>query len=181
MYGPFIGVLYGKKHLLEEMEPFTFGGGMISEVHWDHTTWADVPSKFEAGTPPIADAVALATALDYISKIGRRKIQEHAAQLTSYALHKLKKVPGLKLIGHSYTDDSAPIFSFTIEGVHPHDVVEILARHKICVRGGHHCAMPLMESLKINGTTRASFTLYNSHDDVDALVKGLSDVQKVFQ
>ena len=180
MLGPSgIGVLYGRRYLLNEMEPYQYGGDMIREVTLGNSTWNDLPWKFEAGTPPIAQAVGLGEAVKYLLKIGISTIEEHEKELTAYALDKLSKIAGLKIIGP--LQKRGAVFSFVLEGIHPHDAAEILNRKKIAVRGGHHCAMPLMKALGISGTTRASFYLYNDKKDVDALVNGIKKVQEIFK
>ncbi len=181
MCGPTgIGVLYGKKELLERMEPVVYGGGMISEVTKECSTWADLPEKFEAGTPNIAGAIGLAAAVKYLQTIGMENIEKHSKELTEYMLTKLTEVPGLQIIGPSTIEKRGPVFSFTIEGIHPHDVAEILNRSNVAVRGGHHCAMPLMEKLGITGTTRVSLYVYNTKEDIDKLIIALRNVQEVF-
>lgn len=175
-----IGVLYGKRNLLLKMEPFLYGGDMIREVSFDSASWNELPWKFEAGTPSIAQAIGLAAAIQYLQKYGMDTIMEHEKKMTIYALQKLSTIPGLKIIGSANTENRGAIFSFTLDGIHSHDVSEILDREGIAVRGGHHCAMPLMSRLQLPGTTRASFYMYNTEKDVDALVTGLKKVQKVF-
>jgi len=179
MLGPTgIGVLYGKKELLEQLPPFNFGGDMINEVTFQNATWNKIPEKFEAGTPNIAGAIGLAKAINYLEKIGMDKIEEKEKTLTKYAFEKLKKIEGIRI----YTPkDSAGIISFNIEGIHSHDIATILDSKNICIRAGHHCTMPLMTKLKIPGTARASFYFYNTEEDVDALIKGLEEVKKVFK
>ncbi len=180
MYGPTgIGVLYGKKELLEKMDPVIYGGGMVKDVTKETATWGDVPTRFEAGTPNIAGAVGLTAAVQYLQQIGMYKVKEHGKELTTYALEKLPKVEGLTIIG-PMEGKRGPVISFTLEGVHPHDVAEILDKHNIAVRGGHHCAMPLMKSLEMTGTTRVSFGMYNTKEDVDRLVQALQKVVEVF-
>ena len=178
MLGPTgVGVLYGKKTLLENMSPVEFGGGMIKKVKFDGSTWADVPEKFEAGTPNIAQAVGLGFAVSYLEKVGMHKIEEHQKELTVYAQEELLKVEGLKLFGPK--TNRAAVFSFSIEGIHPHDLSEVLNRYGVAVRAGHHCTMPLHKKFNLNGTTRASFYLYNTKEDVDALIKGLEKAKEV--
>lgn len=181
MSGPTgIGVLYGKRKLLMSMEPFLYGGDMIREVSFDSASWNELPWKFEAGTPAIAQAIGLAAAVQYLQKYGMDKIVEDEKKLTAYALHKLSAIPGLKIIGSSDSNHRGAIFSFILDGIHSHDVSEILDREGIAVRGGHHCAMPLMSKLNLPGTARASFYIYNTEKDVDALVQGIHKVQEVF-
>ena len=176
-----IGVLYGKKEILEKMKPFLYGGDMISEVTFENSTWNDLPWKFEAGTPNIAEAVGLAAAIYYLQKLGMGKVFEHDLFITSYALEKLSQIDGLKIIGPSNIDERGGAVSFTLEGVHPHDLSEILDRFGVAVRGGHHCAMPLMSALKLNSTTRASFYVYNTKEDVDILVEGIKKAKEIFK
>ena len=181
MCGPTgVGVLYGKKELLLTMEPFLYGGDMINEVTFEKATWNELPWKFEAGTPNIAQVIGLAAAIEYLQNQDVQKITEHEKELTDYALEKLSKISGLKIIGPTTNDNRGAVFSFILEGIHPHDISEILDREGVAVRGGHHCAMPLMSKLGVNGTTRASFYLYNSKEDVDALIIGIKKVQEVF-
>jgi cysteine desulfurase/selenocysteine lyase len=180
MCGPTgIGVLYGKRHLLNEMEPFLFGGDMIKEVTLERSSWNDLPHKFEAGTPNIAGAVGFGRAIEYLQGIGMEKIENYCNELTAYALEKLSSIDRLRIIGPR--KNRGAVFSFVLRGIHPHDVSEILDSKKIAVRGGHHCAMPLMKSLGITGTSRASFYFYNTKKDVDALIEGIKKVQEVFR
>lgn len=182
MYGPTgIGVLYGKKKLLEEMEPFLYGGDMIREVTFEHSTWNDLPWKFEAGTPPIAEAVGLAAAIEYLERVGREEIAATERELTEYALEKLSLIPGLRMLGPGTVADRGAVISFTLDGVHPHDISQVLDQRNIAVRGGHHCAMPLMLVLGVSGATRASFSFYNTREEVDALVDGINEVQRIFR
>ena len=182
MMGPTgIGVLYGKKHFLEALEPFQFGGGMIREVTFENATWTDSPWKFEAGTPPIVEAIGLAAAIQYLQLVGMENIAVHEKYLTAYALEKLATVPRLELIGPSQLDQRGGVISFILPGIHSHDISEILDREGICVRGGHHCAMPLMNQLGLAGVTRVSFALYNSTRDIDAVVAAIHNVQEIFQ
>lgn len=175
MCGPTgIGVLYGKKELLEKMDPFLYGGDMIKEVTFETSTWNDLPWKFEAGTPNIAGAVGLAAAINYLQKIGMENIQHYEKELTDYILQKLSALPTIKLIGPAVPEGRAAVFSFIVEGIHPHDVSEIFDKENICVRGGHHCAMPLHEKLQVNGSVRASFYFYNTKDDLDALAESIT-------
>ncbi len=177
MCGPTgIGVLYGKKELLEKMDPFLYGGDMIKEVTFEKSTWNDLPWKFEAGTPNIAGAIGLAAAINYLQKIGMEKIQQHEQELTRYALQQLSSLPGLTLIGPASAEERGAVFSFTVEGMHPHDVSELLDQANICVRGGHHCAMPLHQKLEIPGSVRASLYFYNTGGDIEALLTALSEM-----
>lgn len=180
LYGPTgVGVLFGKKSWLEKLEPTVFGGDMIKAVTYDGATWADLPHKFEAGTPPIAEVIGLGAALHYLEQIGWDKIQAHEKMLTEYALEKLSEISDLKIIRPDTSDHRTPTFSFVINGLHPHDIAEILNRDQIAVRAGHHCAMPLMQHLGLVGTTRASFGLYNAKEDIDRLVEEIKRAKKI--
>jgi cysteine desulfurase/selenocysteine lyase len=182
MYGPTgIGALYGRRELLEEMPPFIGGGSMIRAVRRDEITWADLPAKFEGGTPPIGEAVGYAAAIEWLDTIGLAAAHAHEAELTAYALERLADVPGLRVFGPPIGTDRAGIVSFDLEGVHGHDVAEILDRHAVCVRAGHHCAQILMERLGVAATTRASFAVYNTREEIDRLVEALADVRRVFE
>jgi cysteine desulfurase / selenocysteine lyase len=180
MCGPTgIGVLYGKARLLEAMPPFLGGGDMIKEVHLRSFRPNTIPHKFEAGTPAIAESVGFGAAVDYLSEIGMEQIAGHEHEIIEYALERLEEVPGLRLFGPS-ADQKGGVASFTFDGVHPHDVAQILDRDGIAVRAGHHCAQPLHEKFGIPATTRASFYLYNTKGEVDALIEGIYKVKKVF-
>ena len=176
-----IGVLWAKSELLDEMEPFLFGGSMIESVTMTDATWAPAPRKFEAGVPNMAQAVGLAAALKYLSQIGMAKIAEHDAELTAYALEKFSSLKGIEIIGPKENVDRGAVISFTTEGIHPHDLGQVLDQYGIAVRTGHHCAWPLMKKFGIAGTTRASFYLYNDFADVDALIDGVGNAQKYFK
>ncbi len=176
-----IGVLWGKSELLDEMEPFLFGGSMIESVTMTDATWAPAPRKFEAGVPNMAQAVGLAAALKYLSQIGMANIAEHDAELTAYALEKFSSLKGIEIIGPKENVDRGAVISFTTEGIHPHDLGQVLDQYGIAVRTGHHCAWPLMKKYGIAGTTRASFYLYNDFADVDALIDGVGNAQKYFK
>ncbi|MEV4218229.1 cysteine desulfurase [Nonomuraea sp. NPDC049725] len=182
MVGPSgIGVLWARGELLEAMPPFLGGGEMIEAVWMDRSTYAPAPHKFEAGTPPIVEAIGLGAAVDYLTGIGMAAVEAHERELTAYALDALREVPGLRLIGPDSLDLRGGTLAFTLEGIHPHDVGQILDdRFGIAVRVGHHCARPLHLRFGIPATTRASFYLYNTTGEVDALVRGLHHVQKVF-
>ncbi len=181
-YGPTgVGVLWGRRELLDAMGPYEGGGSMIHKVTKDEITWASVPARFEAGTPPIAEAVGLGAAIEWIDELGLEAIHEHEAELTGYAIERLSEVPGLRLFGPEAGADRAGILSFDIEGVHAHDVSEILDRHGVAVRAGHHCAQVLMERLGVSATTRASFGVYNTREEVDRLIDGLADARKIFE
>lgn len=180
MCGPTgIGILYGKMHLLEAMPPFLGGGDMIRAVHLGSFVPNEVPYKFEAGTPAIAEAIGLGAAVDYLQSIGMEAIAKHEHELTAYALERLEEVPGLHLFGPAATHKGG-VASFTFDGVHPHDVAQILDQYGIAVRAGHHCAQPLHERFGIPATTRASFYLYTTKDEIDKLVDGLYQVKKIF-
>jgi cysteine desulfurase/selenocysteine lyase len=179
MCGPTgIGVLYGRAALLEAMQPFKGGGDMIHTVTFEKTTYNTIPHKFEAGTPPIAAAVGLGAAVDYLSAIGMAAIAAHEHELLRYASARLRELPGVRLIGTAA--DKAAVLSFAVKGIHPHDVGTLLNQDGIAVRTGHHCAQPLMKRLGVAATSRASFAFYNTLAEVDALVAGIRKVQKVF-
>jgi cysteine desulfurase/selenocysteine lyase len=178
-YGPTgIGVLYGKAALLEAMPPWQGGGDMIRTVSFEKTEYAGIPAKFEAGTPDIAGAVGLAAALDYLSSFDRAAVAAHEHDLLDYATRRLSAIPGLTIVGTA--PEKASIVSFTLEGMHPHDVGTILDDSGVAIRAGHHCAMPLMQRYGIPGTARASFALYNTRSDVDALVAGIETARRLF-
>lgn len=180
-YGPTgIGVLHGKKELLREMPPVVGGGGMIASVSRDGASWASVPDKFEAGTPPIAEAVGLARALDYLSAIGIGQVRAHSEQLSQYLLDRLRAVDGISVYGPEAVTDRGGLASFALAGVHPHDIAEILARSGVAVRAGHHCAQPLMEYLGVAALTRASLSVFSGPDDVDRLIAGLEEARQIF-
>ncbi|MBI4356546.1 MAG: cysteine desulfurase [Gammaproteobacteria bacterium] len=179
MYGPTgIGVLYGKAEHLERMEPYQGGGDMIRSVTFDKTEYAPPPFKFEAGTPPISGAVALGAAMETLSQIGLEAIASHEHSLLDYATQKLREEKGLSIIGQA--KEKGGIISFVCEGVHPHDIGTLLDEEGIAIRAGHHCTMPLMKRLGVPGTARISFALYNTKEEIDALVEGLHKVRKVF-
>ncbi len=178
VYGPTgVGALYGKRELLESMPPYQGGGEMIKDVYFHHITYNDLPYKFEAGTPNIADTIAFKAALEFTGRIGKEAIRQHENGLLSYATGHLLEVPGLRIIGTA--PQKISVISFVIENVHPQDLGILLDNRGIAVRTGHHCAQPLMECYKIPGTTRASFAMYNTKDEVDALVAGLHKAVKL--
>jgi cysteine desulfurase / selenocysteine lyase len=175
-----IGVLHGRREILEEMEPFLTGGDMIASVDFQGATWNELPYKFEAGTPPIAEAVSLGAAVDYLSAIGMERVRAHERALTAYMLERLADVPGLRVTGPPEADGRGGLASFTIEGMHPHDIAELADRGGVCIRAGHHCAQPLMRCLGVSATARASIGVYNEPADIDALVDSLIAGREVF-
>ena len=180
MVGPTgIGALYGKKKLLEEMPPFLGGGDMIKTVHLREFVPNSLPHKFEAGTPAIAEAVGFGAAVDYLTSIGMDAIAAHEHEITEYALERLEEVPGVKVFGPG-AQDKGGVASFTFDGVHPHDVAQILDQDGVAVRAGHHCAQPLHEKFGITATSRASFYLYNTKEEVDKLIEGIYKVKEIF-
>jgi cysteine desulfurase/selenocysteine lyase len=181
MCGPTgIGVLWGRRELLEEMPPFLGGGEMIETVFIDRSTFAPPPHKFEAGTMPIAQAVGLGAAVDYLTDAGRDAIAAHDRELTAHALTTLTQVEGLRILGPTEPVDRGAAVSFELGGVHPHDVAQVLDERGIAVRAGHHCAWPLHRAMGVQASTRASFYLYNTHDEVDALAAGVREAQRFF-
>jgi cysteine desulfurase/selenocysteine lyase len=174
-----IGALWGRGNLLQAMEPFLTGGHMISSVRLEKTTWGDLPHKFEAGTAPMAEAVGLGAAIDYLQDIGFDAIAAHEHELAAYALGRLSEVPGITLYGPP-AERRAGIVSFNLEGIHPHDVAQILDMQGVAIRAGHHCCQPLMHKLGVAATNRASFYVYTVPEEIDQLVDGLYTVQKVF-
>ena len=173
-----IGILYGKAALLERMQPFKGGGDMILSVTFENTTYNTIPYKFEAGTPPIAAAIGLGAALDYLSAIGMENIAVHEHALLQYATEQVSQIPGVRIVGTAR--DKASVLSFVMEHIHPHDVGTLLNQEGIAVRTGHHCAQPVMQRMGIPATSRASFAFYNTRAEVDALVAGIRMVQKIF-
>ena len=181
MLGPTgIGLLYGKEELLNEMPPFYFGGDMISEVSYESAKWNDLPYKFEAGTPNIADAIATGTAVDYLNSVGMDNVFEHEEDITKYALEKFKELDGYNIIGPTDEDARGGVISFTHDKIHPHDIGEILDKFGIAIRTGHHCAMPLVRSYEIVAAARASFYLYNTKEEIDLFVDALGEVVAYF-
>jgi cysteine desulfurase / selenocysteine lyase len=179
MFGPTgIGVLYGKAALLEAMSPYQGGGDMIRSVTFEKTEYNDIPYKFEAGTPNIAGVVGLGAAVDYVGAVGREAILVHERELLQYATHAISGIPGMRIVGTA--KEKAAILSFTLDGVHPHDIGTILDRQGVAIRAGHHCAMPVMQRFGVAATARASFALYNTREDVDALVVGMQKVREIF-
>jgi cysteine desulfurase/selenocysteine lyase len=174
-----VGALWGRRELLEAMEPFNLGGHMIKKVQFEETTWGDLPHKFEAGTSPIAEAVGFGAAVDYITGVGLEAIEQHEHELLSYALERLGEVPGIVLYGPA-PERRAGIVSFNMDGVHPHDVAQVLDWEGVAIRAGHHCCQPLMQRLGVAATNRASFYLYTLPEEIDRLAEGLLRVRKVF-
>jgi cysteine desulfurase / selenocysteine lyase len=182
LYGPTgVGALFGRRELLEEMRPFIGGGSMIRKVSKELITWADLPAKFEGGTPAIGEAIGFGAAVRWLDELGLSGIHAAEAELTAYALERIAEVPGLTVFGPPAGDDRGGIVSFAIDGVHSHDISEILDRHGVAVRAGHHCAQVLMQRLGVPATTRASFAVYNIREEVDRLVEGLLDTRRVFE
>jgi cysteine desulfurase/selenocysteine lyase len=180
-YGPTgIGVLHGRRELLEAMPPFLGGGHMIARVGDFESTWAEPPAKFEAGTMPVAEAIGLGAAVDWLAGIGMDAVRDHGRDVTAYALERLAEVPGLTIHGTLDMEQRGGLVSFSLDVAHPHDVAEILGREGVCVRAGHHCAQPLMRCLGVPASTRASFAVHATHEDVDRLVDGLGTVREVF-
>jgi cysteine desulfurase / selenocysteine lyase len=180
MCGPSgIGVLWGRAELLQAMEPFLLGGHMISSVREDRTTWGDLPHKFEAGTSPITEAFGLGAAIDYLESVGLDAIEAHEHELVAYALGRMSEIPGITLYGPP-AERRAGVVSFNLEGIHPHDVAQILDMQGVAIRAGHHCCQPLMHKLGVAATNRASFYLYTVQEEIDQLVDGLATVRKVF-
>ncbi len=176
-----IGILHGRRELLEDMAPFLAGGDMISTVDLQTSTWNALPWKYEAGTSMIAEAIGLGAAVDYLARLGMSQVREHELALTRETLGRLAEVPGLTILGPASADERAGVTSFTIQGAHPHDVAQVLNRTNVCIRAGHHCAQPLLHHLGLSATTRVSFGPYNAADDIDALMAGLRDVTALLQ
>jgi len=176
-----IGILWGRSEYLNQMEPFLTGGSMIESVTMTEAKWAQSPKRFEAGVPNMAQAVGLAAAIGYLNKLGMDNVAEHEKELTAYALSKFSELKNVDVIGPKNNVDRGSVLSFTIEGIHPHDVGQVLDQYGVAVRTGHHCAWPLMKKLGLVGTTRASFYVYNDEADVDALVDAVLQAQKYFK
>ncbi|MFD1586155.1 aminotransferase class V-fold PLP-dependent enzyme [Halorientalis brevis] len=180
MCGPTgVGVLYGKRHLLEEMQPYLYGGMMISKVTFEDSTWHDLPWKFEAGTPVISQGIALAEACDYLDEIGMDRVEQHGERLAEYAYERLSEFDDVDILGPP-GDDRAALVSFNLDTVHAHDVSEILNSHGVAVRAGDHCTQPLHDKLGIPASTRASFYIYNTQEEVDVMVEALADARELF-
>jgi cysteine desulfurase/selenocysteine lyase len=175
-----VGVLHARRELLEQMPPFLSGGDMIATVEREHSTWNELPWKFEAGTSMIAQAIGLGAAIDYLDAVGMARVRAHEQALTAYALERLRAADGVALFGPPAAEDRGGVISFALEGIHPHDVAELLSRSNVCIRASHHCAQPLMRRLGVNATARASFGPYNVAADVDALIDAIALAQEVF-
>jgi cysteine desulfurase / selenocysteine lyase len=175
-----IGVLHGRRELLEEMPPFLTGGDMIASVDFQSATWNELPYKFEAGTPPVAEAVGLGAAVEYLSQLGMERVRAHERELTAHLLARLNEIEGLRVVGPPEAADRGGLASFAIEGMHPHDVAELADRGGVCIRAGHHCAQPLMRCLGLSATARASVGIYNTPSDVDALIEALQAGREIF-
>jgi cysteine desulfurase / selenocysteine lyase len=179
MCGPGAGALWGRAELLEEMEPFLTGGEMISTVSLERSTWNEIPWKFEAGTPAIAECIGLAAAVDYLQSVGMEAIEAHEQMLTRYGHDLLGSIPGVTLFGPP-PERRAGILTFNVSDIHPHDVAQVLDADAICVRAGHHCAQPVVDRFGVAATTRASVYLYNTTDDLDRLGEGIERVKRTF-
>ncbi len=181
LYGPTgVGVLHGRRELLDAMPPFLGGGHMIASVSADEIRWGELPAKFEAGTSNIAEVIGLGAAVDYVSAIGMAAIREHERDLCAYALGRLAELPDVTVMGPLEADRRGALVAFTLDIAHPHDVAEILGSHEVCIRAGHHCAQPLMQRFGVAATSRASFAVHNTRADVDAFVEALNDVRRIF-
>lgn len=182
MLGPFgIGVLYGKEELLEKAEPFLYGGDMIREVSITKSTWNVLPYKFEAGTPPLVEAVGLGAAIQYLNKLGFDTIKKHEQELSQYAYEQLTSIKGIEVLSPAHKEHRTGVVTFDVKGIHPHDVAAILGEEGVCIRSGHHCAMPLHTYLKKGASNRASFYIYNTKEEIDRLVNCITKAQKIFK
>ena len=182
IYGPTgIGALWGRLELLDAMPPFLGGGSMIRKVTRQGSTWADPPTRFEAGTPAISQAIGLAAAIRWLDSLGSEAVTQHEREITAYTIAQLERIPGLRIFGPSASADRLGPVSFQLEGIHGHDVAEILDRHGVAVRSGHHCAHPLMDRLGVPATARASFGVYTTTDEIDRLAVGLEDARRIFE
>ncbi|HEQ98476.1 MAG TPA: cysteine desulfurase [candidate division Zixibacteria bacterium] len=181
MCGPTgIGILYGREKLLDEMPPFLGGGDMIDTVHYEYSTYTGLPIKFEAGTPNIAGAIVLGEAIRFLNDLGMENIRKHEYELTAYTMQKLQQIPKIKIYGTTDLRQRGGAISFEYEGIHPHDLAQILDSESICIRAGHHCTQPLMRKFGIAATSRASFYIYNTREDVDRLMEGLAKADQIF-
>jgi cysteine desulfurase/selenocysteine lyase len=182
MLGPTgVGVLYGRRELLEEMEPFLGGGEMISRVTLEGATWNDLPWKFEAGTPNIADVIAFGAAIDYLDGLGMENVRAHELEIAGYALSRLRQMEEMIVYGPPHPADRGGVISFNYPNLHPHDIGTVLDRHGVAIRAGHHCTQPLMRSLGVFGTARVSFYVYNTLEEVDVLVDALGKARAFFK
>jgi cysteine desulfurase/selenocysteine lyase len=181
MLGPTgVGILYAKREILEEMPPFIGGGDMIKEVHKQTTSFNDLPYKFEAGTPNIADVIGFGAAIDYLNTLGFENIREHEMQITEYALERMNELQGITIYGPKVTKERGAVISFNLGDIHPHDLATILNDFGIAMRSGHHCAQVLMERLDVSATSRVSFYVYNSKDEVNILIDALQSARRLF-
>jgi cysteine desulfurase/selenocysteine lyase len=181
MLGPTgVGILFGKREILEEMPPFIGGGDMIKEVHKQTTSFNELPYKFEAGTPNIADVIGFGAAIDYLNDIGFKNIQEHEKEITEYALDRMNEIQGITIYGPRSMDGRGAVISFNLGDIHPHDLATILNDFGIAMRSGHHCAQVLMERLDVSATSRVSFYIYNSKDEVNILIDALQSARRLF-
>ena len=182
MLGPTgIGILWGRKEILEVLPSFQFGGDMIREVYLDRTVFAELPHKFEAGTPDIAGAIGLGAAIDYLNKVGMENVRTHEKKLVGYGLAQMTKIPGLTIYGPMTTRDHSGVIAFNVSGIHPHDLAQILDGEGVAIRSGHHCAMPLHARLGISASARASFYIYNTCQEIDKLVEGIKKAKRIFK
>src|SRR5215211_7329052 len=180
-YGPTgVGVLHGRRELLEAMPPWLGGGHMITRVGEQSSTYAEPPARFEAGTSAIAEGIGLGAAVDFLAEIGMEAVRAHAREVAGYALERFADVPDAIVYGPGDVDARGSVIAFNLDGVHPHDVAEIIGREGVCIRAGHHCAQPLMRRLGVSATSRASFAVHSTHEDVDRLIEGLGSVRRVF-
>ena len=181
MLGPTgVGILYAKKKILESIHPFISGGDMIKEVHKFETTYNDIPYKFEAGTPNIADVIGFGPAVDYLSRLGMDKVRDHEIELTKYAMEAMKYIKGMTIYGPADTKNKGGVISFNLGDIHPHDLATILNDHGIAIRSGHHCAQVLMEKFDLSATSRASFYIYNTREEVDKFINALNEARRLF-
>jgi cysteine desulfurase/selenocysteine lyase len=180
MLGPTgAGILYGRREVLESMDPFMGGGDMIRTVRKEGTIYAEVPTKFEAGTMPIAQIIGLGAAFDYLDGLGMTAVREHELEMTEYALEALSDVPDLTVYGPPATERGG-VVSFDVQGIHAHDLATILDRRQVAIRAGHHCAQPLMDRLDVSATARASFYVYTKREEIDVMIEGIRDAQRIF-
>lgn len=182
MLGPTgVGVLWGRKELLAEMPPFIVGGDMIKRVSLDEAEWNDLPWKFEAGTPAIAQAIGLGSAVDYLNDLGMHNVRRHEIQLVEYALQRLSQVEGIRIYGPHQPTERGGAVAFTLGDIHPHDLASLLDQENIAIRAGHHCAMPLHQKLGLTATARASFYIYNKPEEIDRLAEALDRAREIFE